>query len=60
MIKNKADFIMGIGYVYHDDKGRRYVFDTKHEMNKFIQELIKWQRDQIAGNPLEPSTTTYT
>ena len=39
MIKNKADFIMGIGYVYHDDKGRRYVFDTKQEMNKFIQEL---------------------
>lgn len=32
----------------------------KARANKFIQELIKWQRDQIAGNPLEPSTTTYT
>ena len=26
----------------------------------FIQELIKWQCDQIAGNPLEPFTTTHT
>jgi len=39
MIRNKADFIMGIGYVYHDNKGRRYVFDTKREMDLFIQEL---------------------
>lgn len=30
---------MGIGYVYHDNKGRRYVFDTKREMDLFIQEL---------------------
>jgi hypothetical protein len=39
MIKNRTDFIMGIGYVYYDDKGRRYVFDNKREMDQFIQEL---------------------
>lgn len=41
MIKNRTDFIMGIGYVYYDDKGRRYVFDSKREMDQFIQELKK-------------------
>lgn len=36
---DKSDFIMGIGYVYFDNKGRRYVFDTKPEMDQFIREL---------------------
>ena len=41
MIKNRTDFIMGIGYVYYDNKGRRYVFDNKRETDLFIQELKK-------------------
>ena len=32
----------------------------KARANKFIQELIKWQRDQIAGNHLRAFTTTHT
>ncbi|NBW23293.1 MAG: hypothetical protein EBR82_86655 [Caulobacteraceae bacterium] len=47
MIKNRTDFIMGVGFVYYDDKGRRYVFDTKKEMTDFINELaIKKKKEK--------------
>ena len=29
--------------------------DIKERARLFILDLVKWQRDQIAGNPLEPS-----
>jgi len=48
MIKNRTDFIMGVGFVYYDDKGRRYVFDTKKEMTDFINELaIKKKKQKL-------------
>lgn len=47
MIRNRTDFIMGIGYVYYDDKGRRYVFDNKREMDQFVQELKNKSKQKI-------------
>ena len=41
MIRNRTDFIQGIGFVYYDDKGNRYVFDSKIEMDQFIKELAE-------------------
>lgn len=47
MIRNRTDFIMGIGYVYYDDKGRRHVFDNKREMDQFVQELKNKPKQKI-------------
>jgi len=47
MITNKTDFIMGVGFVYYDDLGRRYVFDTKKEMTDFISEYKLNKKKQI-------------
>jgi len=42
----RTDYIQGIGFVYYDGKGGRYVFDNKHEMDQYIQELkLKKKKD---------------
>lgn len=45
-MRNRTDYIQGIGFVYYDDKGNRYVFDSKQEVDQFINELkVKKKKD---------------
>lgn len=46
-MKNRTDYIQGIGYVYYDEKGNRYVFDNKHEVDQFIQELKEKKKKDL-------------
>ena len=58
--KNNTDFVI----VMIDKKRVSFVGkyetidDLKNRAIKFIHDLKEWQRSQIAGNPLEPQTTT--
>ena len=45
-MKPRTDFIQGIGFVYYDEKGRRYIFDTKKEMTDYINELAVKKKKQ--------------
>lgn len=41
MIRNRTDFVMGVGFVYHDEAGKRRVFDSKQEVEKYKLEAIE-------------------
>jgi predicted N-acyltransferase len=46
-MKSRTDYIQGIGFVYYDEKGHRYVFDDKREMDQFINELKEKKKKDL-------------